>query len=69
MLPRTSTASYSPRRRRPATRPAKPKVYEEIVKKYIAGRPEHEWYVKGFDPKRVEEIKQYYQERYHQKVQ
>jgi len=47
----------------------KPELYERIVQTYIEGRPEHEWYVKGFDPKRVQEIKQYYQQRYHQQVQ
>lgn len=47
----------------------KPQVYDQILKTYIEGRPEHEWFVKGFDPKRVEEIKQYYQERYQQQVQ
>lgn len=49
-------------------RAGKPEVYEKLVAKYIAGRPEHEWYVKGFDPKRVEAIKEYYKERYHQDV-
>lgn len=47
----------------------KPELYARILKKYIEDRPEHEWFVKGFDPKRVEEIKKYYEERYHQKVQ
>ena len=46
----------------------KPEVYEEIIAKYIEGRKEHEWYIKGFDPKRVEEMKAYYQERYQQEV-
>ena len=46
----------------------KPEVYDAIIKKYIEGRPEHEWYVKGFDPKRVEEMKAYYKERYQQDV-
>jgi len=46
----------------------KPEVYEKIIAKYIDGRPEHEWFTKGFDPKRVEEMKKYYLERYNQKV-
>ena len=46
----------------------KPEVYEEIIAKYIDGRKEHEWYTKGFDPKRVEEMKAYYQKRYQQDV-
>ncbi|RME32456.1 MAG: cytochrome C552 [Deltaproteobacteria bacterium] len=46
----------------------KPEVYEKIIAKYINGRPEHEWYTKGFDPKRVEQIKKYYKDRYNQDV-
>jgi hypothetical protein len=46
----------------------KPEIYEGIIEKYIEGRPEHEWYVKGFDPGRVEAIKQYYRDRYNQEV-
>jgi len=46
----------------------KPEVYEKIIAKYIEGRPEHEWYIKGFDPKQVEMIKKYYMERYKQEV-
>ena len=46
----------------------KPEVYEGIIEKYIDGRPEHEWYTKGFDPERVEAIKQYYRDRYNQEV-
>ena len=46
----------------------KPEVYEQIIAKYIDGRKEHEWYTKGFDPKRVEEMKAYYKERYQQEV-
>jgi hypothetical protein len=46
----------------------KPEVYEKILAKYIEGRPEHEWYIKGFDPKQVEQMKTYYMERYKQEV-
>lgn len=46
----------------------KPEVYEEILTKYIKNDPRHEWFVNGFDPKRVEEIKNYYKERYNQNV-
>ena len=46
----------------------KPELYEQIVTTYIDGRPEHQWYTKGFDPKQLEEIKKYYQERYQQDV-
>lgn len=41
---------------------------EAIVEKYIAGRKEHEWYIKGFDPAQVEEMKKYYRDRYQQDV-
>ena len=47
----------------------KGKVYEDIITKYIEGDPRHEWYIKGFDPKQVEAMKQYYKDRYNQKVQ
>ena len=46
----------------------KPEVYDRIIAKYIEGRKEHEWYIKGFDPKRVEEMKKYYKDRYKQDV-
>ncbi len=46
----------------------KPEIYEQIVAKYIEGRHEHEWYVKGFSPQRLQEIKRYYKERYQQDV-
>lgn len=45
-----------------------PKLYEEIVKKYIDGDPRHQWFTQGFDPKKVDAIKAYYKERYNQKV-
>ena len=51
-----------------AEKAGKPEVYEEIIAKYIDGRKEHEWYTKGFDPKKVEEMKAYYKERYQQDV-
>ena len=47
----------------------KPEVYEKIVATYIDGRKEHEWYTKGFDKQRIEEMKKYYLERYNQNVQ
>ena len=46
----------------------KPEVYEQIIAEYIDGRKEHEWYTKGFDPGKVEEMKAYYRERYNQEV-
>jgi hypothetical protein len=44
-------------------------VYEKILEKYINSDPRHEWFTKGFDPKRLEEIRKYYKDRYGQKVE
>lgn len=44
-------------------------LYEQIITKYIDSDPRHEWFTKGFDPKKVEAMKDYYKERYNQKVQ
>jgi len=46
-----------------------PEVYTHILDKYINSDPRHIWFTQGFDPKKVEEIKKYYQERYNQKVE
>jgi len=46
----------------------KPDVYEKIIAKYIDGRPEHQWFTKGFDPKQLDSIKKYYKDRYNQDV-
>ncbi|NIQ94684.1 MAG: cytochrome C552 [Desulfuromonadales bacterium] len=46
----------------------KPELYDQIIEKYIDGRPEHQWYTRGFDQKRLKEIKQYYKKRYNQDV-
>jgi hypothetical protein len=47
----------------------KPEIYQQIIAKYIDGRPEHQWFTRGFDPKQMEEVKKYYLERYNQKVE
>jgi len=47
----------------------KPEVYEEILDKYIKNDPRHVWFIEGFDPKKVEAMKKYYQDRYNQKVE
>jgi len=57
-----------PEAREACERAGKPEVYEQIIAKYIDGRKEHEWYTKGFDKQRIEEMKKYYLERYNQKV-
>jgi len=62
-------SEYLPEAREACEKAGKPQVYRQIVKTYIEGAPEHEWYVKGFDPKQLEQIKEYYQRRYHQKVE
>jgi hypothetical protein len=57
-----------PEAKKACERAGKPELYDQIIEKYIDGRPEHQWYTKGFDPKRLEEIKSYYKERYNQDV-
>jgi len=47
----------------------KPELYDEIIKKFIDSDPRHEWFTKGFDPKKIDAMKNYYKERYDQKVQ
>jgi len=52
-----------------ANKAGKPEIYEGIVKKYIDSDPRHEWFTKGFDPKKIEAIKMYYKKRYNEKVE
>jgi len=52
-----------------AIKAGKPEVYKKIIDKYILGDVRHEWFIKGFDEKRLQEIRKYYEERYQQKVQ
>ena len=59
---------YLPAAKRLSEEAGKPEVYEEIVKKYLESDERHEWYLKGFDKKKLEEIQKYYEERYQQKV-
>jgi len=46
-----------------------PNLYQEILDKFINSDPRHVWFTQGFDPKRVQEIKKYYKDRYNQKVE
>ncbi len=46
-----------------------PKLYDEIIAKYINSDPRHSWFTQGFNPKKLKEIKKYYQDRYNQKVE
>jgi hypothetical protein len=46
-----------------------PKLYDEIIARYINSDPRHVWFTEGFDPKKVEAMKEYYKERYNQKVE
>ncbi|MDT8395611.1 MAG: multiheme c-type cytochrome [bacterium] len=59
---------YLPAARRLSEEAGKPEVYEKIVKDYLESDERHEWYLKGFDAKKLEEIQKYYEERYQQKV-
>ena len=47
----------------------KHELYDQIVKQFIDSDPRHEWFTKGFDPKKVDAMKAYYKERYNQQVQ
>lgn len=48
---------------------AGPAVYDELVQKYLAPDPRHEWYIKGMSKEQLDRIKKFYQERYGEKVQ
>ncbi len=48
---------------------AGPKVYDELVQKYLAPDMRHDWYTKGMTKEQLEKIRKYYQERYGEKVQ
>ena len=43
-------------------------LYQEIIDKYINSDPRHVWYTQGFDPKKIEEMKKYYKDRYNQNL-
>ncbi len=60
---------FLPEAKQACEKAGKPELYKQILSKYIENDPRHDWYVKGFDPKRVEAIRRYYQERYNQKVE
>ncbi len=57
-----------PEAKEAAEKAGKPEVYEEIIEKFINSDPRHQWFTEGFDPKKLKEIKQYYQDRYEMKV-
>jgi len=59
---------YLPAAKRLSEDAGKPGVYGKILKDYIESDPRHEWFVKGFDKKRLDEVRKYYRERYKQKV-
>jgi hydroxylamine dehydrogenase len=48
---------------------AGPAVYDELVKKYLASDPRHEWFMKGMSKDQLEKIRMYYKKRYDEKVQ
>lgn len=43
-------------------------LYQEILDKYIKNDPHHAWFIEGFDPQKVEDLKKYYKDRYGQKA-
>ena len=57
-----------PEAKEAAEKAGRPELYQQIIDKYITSDPRHRWYTQGFDPKKVEEIKEYYRERYNQQV-
>ena len=57
-----------PETRAACQKAGKPKIYEEIIATYIDGLKEHEWYIKGFDPWKLEEMKAYCKQPYQQDV-
>lgn len=48
---------------------AGPKLYDELVQKYLAKDVRHEWYVKGMSKDQLEKIKKFYEQRYGEKVE
>jgi hypothetical protein len=48
---------------------AGPKVYDELVEKYLTPDMRHDWYTKGMTKEQLEKIRKFYQERYGEKVQ
>ena len=57
-----------PEAKKACEKAGQPEVYDEIITKFIKSDPRHVWFVDGFDPKKVDDMKAYYQERYNQKV-
>jgi len=45
------------------------KLYDQIIATYIDSDPRHVWFTQGFDPQKVDAIKNYYKDRYNQKVE
>ncbi len=62
-------SEFLPEAEEASKKAGKPEVYDEIIDKYIKSDPRHIWFIEGFDPKKVDAMKQYYQERYDQKVE
>ncbi len=62
-------SEFLPLAKEAADKAGKPEVYDEIIKKYIDSDPRHEWFTKGFDPKKIDAIKEYYKKRYNENVE
>jgi hydroxylamine dehydrogenase len=41
-----------------------PKLYDQIVKKYLASDVRHEWYIKGMSKEELQKIQKFYEKRY-----
>ncbi len=48
---------------------AGPELYGDILKKYLQPDVRHEWFIKGMSKEQLEKIKQFYEQRYGEKVQ
>ena len=48
---------------------SKASALTENIPEYLNSDPRHEWVTKGFDPKKVQAMKDYYKERYNQNVE
>jgi hydroxylamine dehydrogenase len=44
-----------------------PKLYNQIVKKYLASDVRHEWYIKGMSKEELQKIQKFYEKRYGEK--
>jgi len=43
---------------------AGPKLYNELVKKYLEPDVRHQWFIQGMSKEQIDKIRKYYEERY-----